>query len=404
MITEVLMRAGSFDIGLELEAPWDLFTTVLGIDEGAGGHVVITPQWLDADVMGDTAMIAAARYAGPVLNKEFRDGVFTISGAGMGWWLGDEDGKGDVHESQISLATATLATSIAAAIPPGGSITAGTIGAGELTYTGEHIYQTPLEVIRTIVAGTMAEYRVNPDGTIDASRNDLLFDMTPNVVVARLISGSDPEYSGVPIATARSTRNSRRYATRAILVKTEIDGSHTLVAGQAAPSAATGKDIHGNAIDRTLIIEGDLGVDVSASGFLQTELRDHTFVEEMELTTGFWELLNGEFNVGDTFWIYDPPALVDTTNEIWFRGDYLFPIELRLVRATWPLVRGMGVWFRDGAAAWTDLTDFVLWDVNDAQSVDTAQSESALRGGRFAGAFGGTTLTVRMFVKGEAGG
>jgi len=397
------MRAGSFDITLELDAPWDLFETVLGVDEGAGGHVIITPQWLDADIMGDTAMIAAARYSGVVLNKEFRDGQFTISGAGMAWWLGDEDGKGDVHEAQISLTNAALSTSIAAAIPPGGSITSGTIGSGELTYTGEHIYQTPLEVIRSIMAAQMAEYVVRPDGTIDADKNFDLFDMTPNVVIARLISGSDPEFSGIPIATARSTRNSRRYATRAILVKTEIDGAKTLVEGRNQ-TAATGKDIHGNTIDRTLIVEGDLGVDVSAVGFLDTELRDHLFTQEMELTTGFWEIINGTFQVGDTFWIYDPPALVDTTNQEWFRGDYIHPLELRLIRATWPLVRGMGVWHRDGDAAYTDLTDHVLWDVNDAQAVDTGQSESALRGGRFVGAFGGTTLTVRSFVKGEAGG
>lgn len=401
------MRAGSYDIPLRLDAPWDLFETVLTIDEGVGGHIVITPQWLDAGVVGDTAMLAAARYTGPVLNKEFRDGEFTISGAGMVWWLGDEDDKGDIHETEVALSGATLTTAVNAALPPGGSITAGTIGSAEAAYTGNHIHQTPLQILRTIMNSAGAEFRVNPDGTLDADVNGNLFNLPSEgdaVIAARLISGSDPVYTGIPIATARSTRSARRYATRALLVDEQVDGSKTLRVGTDR-GGVTGKDIHGNTIDRTthvLSTHGDSSI--SAQQYTTTELNENNTVEEMELTTGYWELINGGFAVGDVFYVYDPPAIVDTSFNVWFRGDYIHPVELRLVAATWPLVDGMGVWFRDGDAAYTDLTDYVKWEVPFAQAVDTGATESALRGGRFTGTYGGTTLTVRSWVEQLPGG
>ena len=57
-------------------------------------------------------------------------------------------------------------------------------------------------------------------------------------------------------------------------------------------------------------------------------------------------------------------ALVDTDNEIFFRGEYINPYKLRLLSASWPLTEGMGVYFLAPSATttWTDLTRFVQWE------------------------------------------
>jgi hypothetical protein len=41
-------------------------------------------------------------------------------------------------------------------------------------------------------------------------------------------------------------------------------------------------------------------------------------------------------------------------------------LKMRAMAQTWPIRQGMGVWFRDGAGALVDLTDYVEFDTGDA--------------------------------------
>lgn len=391
MISEVLMAPGSFSIPLTVEAHnvWD---TVKKVTESGGGHIVITPQWVEPWVLGDASMLAAARYTGPVLEKDYENGAFVIKGQGMGWWLGDDE-KGDVYETAVTLTSAALnGTNLGLLLPD--AITAGTVTAAYSNFTGTFHYDIPRDAIATFLAALESEYRINPDGTMDAGLIDNLFTITtPTVVVSRHVSGSDPNYIGVPLATLKSSEDARSYATRAVLIDVASDGTKTLNTAASQSPSPTGKDIHGNTIVRTLVYESQPGDPGTPVDYLQAELNEHIDIEESTITTGYWELAQGTWGVGDAFYVWDPPAFYDTDNQIRYRGELIYPKKLRLIAASWPLVRGMGVSFRDDSGAYTDLTEWVKWEAQD-QTTALGQQGSGLT----PNIPGASTLVVRNYI------
>lgn len=365
MINERAMTQGSFDVRFGTDAPLSLWNTLEEF-----GHLVVLPQWVDHRLFDDTTMLTMARYAGPILERRLsRDGL-TVSGAGMVWWLGDEEGKGDIIETKVTLADSTLDDALDAILPV--AITKGTVTEPPATYDGEHQWETPLEAIRTVVASLGAEYRVNPNGTIDAGISSAVYNITvPTVVVIREhLSGSDPILRGIEVETLTTHLNSRPYATRGIVVTEDSNNVRILVGGQDRSPATTAYDLHGNLIDRTLMLETS-GSPVDVTLYLQTQMNDHAIVSNMEVSTNMFEIQNGDLRVGDAFWCYDPPAFVDYGNQVFFRGDLLFPKRLRLIAATWPLLSGMGVYYRspDLIPVWTDVSDWVAYENGSGQKL-----------------------------------
>lgn len=363
MINERVMSQGSFEVRFSLEAPLSLWNTVVDF-----GHIVITPQHVDHRLFDDATMLSMARYSGVKLESTLDEEGLKVMGAGMVWWLGDEEGKGPIIETAAVLSDDTIATSLAAVLPP--AITVGTIVEPPATYTGEHQWETSLDAVRTIVASTGCEYRVNPDGTIDAGPNNDVYNIdTPIVVVTRTNrSGGDPSYKGVDVTRLKTNLNSRPYASRAIVTTTDSDNVQILVGGQDRAPAPTARDLHGNIIDRAILLESS-GSPVDVTLYLQTQMNEHTTVSNQEVGTDFFEIQNGDLRIGDAFWCYDPPAFEDLGNEVFFRGEVIFPKRLRLIAASWPLLEGMGVYFRtpDTVPVYHDLSPYVAWEENARQ-------------------------------------
>lgn len=357
MITEVLMSAGSWDIELSPAAPHSLWD-----DLQPFGHIVILPQYVDPAVVGDAALLSAARYVGPLLTKEITFDSFVIRGAGMTWWLGDADGKGPIIETKVDLKNSTLDNALTQLLPAAiqkGTITEPT-GA---TYTGVHQWETALEAIRTVCASMSCEFRVTTEGKIDAGPNTSVFNITnPTVVVTRK-AGSDPLLTSVVTDGMSMSEDAAPYVSRAIVVTTDSDNVKTIVGYSDRVPAPTWTDLHGNVIARTFMAEAT-GGPVSVATYLLSQLSDNSIVAQIDISTVFEELANGQFQVGDAFYAYDPPAFVDTTNELFFRGDVIHPRVLRLLSASWPLRRGMAVLYRTPAAtpSYIDLTRYVRWE------------------------------------------
>ena len=360
MITEVMMSQGSWDIKLSPTAPDSLWN-----DLESFGHIVVTSQYVDPTLFGDTAMLTAARYVGPLLSKNNAEGSgISLSGAGMAWWLGDEEGVGDLIEIEQNLESATLSASLDALLPAQGSITKGSVTepAGQ-TYQGVHQWETPLDAIRTMVASLGCEFRVNNDGTLDAGpRNDVFNVDVPRVVVTRQ-AGKDSEYITTDSQSMALSLDASKYASRGIVVTTDSDNVKVLVGYSDRIPGPTQYDIHGNLVARTLMAE-TYGSPVSVATYLISSLNDHATVAEINIATAFNEMSEGSFAVGDGFWAYDPPAFVDTSNQITFRGEIIHPQLLRLLSASWPVREGMGVYYRtpDVAPTYVDLTRFVEWE------------------------------------------
>ena len=348
-VNERIMSPGSWSLELlptARKAYWK--------DISEFGHIIITPQKVDYRLFDDDAMLAMARYSGVILKKTHTENGITLEGQGPVWWLGDSAGRGEIYETKIALTSSSLDNAMDQLLPQ--AIAKGTITepAGT-TATEEHQWETPLEAIRTVVANMGCEYRVNPDFTLDAGPNNDVFNIdAPVIIVTRgRYSGSDVLYRGVDVDEMRSILDSENYVTRGIVT--------TLVGGQDRTPTTTYYDPQGNLMVRKLQLQAS-GSPVDVTTYLTTQMNENTIVQNMEISTEFTEIQNGDLRVGDAFWCWDPPAFYDNDNEVHFRGQVINPIKLRLLAASWPVTNGMGVYYRPPTAApvaldWIDLSD-----------------------------------------------
>ena len=285
----------------------------------------------------------------------------------MAWWLGDDESKGAMLESKVELSASTLENALTNLLPD--AIVAGTVTepAGA-TYTGSHQWETPLDAIRTVCAAMGAEYKVNPDGTIDAGpKEDVYTITTPTVVVVRTGHGSDSSYTGINVQRTSSSLTARPYVSRGIVTTEDSDNVVTLVGAQDRTPAPTEKDMHGNTVTRT-IVQQTSGAPVDVTTYLVTMMNEHAVVSNMEISTEFYEISGGDMAVGDAFWCFDPPAFTSdqdaTPTEILFRGATIWPVKLRLIAASWPFRRGMGIYYRspETTPVYTDLAPYVEYE------------------------------------------
>ena len=387
-VTEVLKALGSWEVKLLPGTPRDVLDAL-----DYFGHVAIIPGRLDPLQYGDN-LLDAARYVGVLRTRTIGDDGRTnapmddlsVGGVGMAFWLGDEDGKGDVYENAVAPASTSFATAINMLLPASGAVTAGTIHSVSGQYTGRHQYESPRAAI-TYVCDTMStssvpvSWRVNGDGTLDAGPETDLYVTDPRCVISRKTAGKDTSgIESVPGAFG-VTRDMEDFTTRVVLLAEGEGESIATGTADISPGLNPYKDIHGNALKLTrLASESDTGVtlaDTRAELLLSQYLasQDELVVE----TDNFY--IEGSFNVGDYVWVWDPNAgLVDPDQEITFRGERLNPIKLQVTEAKWPLTEGYTVAYRDADGVWYDLTDHVEWDGSHTVYVTVGGFARALEG------------------------
>lgn len=322
-ITEAYMAPGDFTVTMRTETP-HLMKTVT-----RGGYLVITPQYLgDPRGYTDASLLAAARYTGIILDTRWRNGILTLEGAGMDWILGDLAGIG-WGAPTVSYSGDTLITIIALSTGTGIIPRAFTIGAvtNANTYTGSHSStETVKQVITQVMADTSGHYRINPNGSIDASRvtNNDVFLNDPEMVLTREGWGSDALWIGAPVDELESEVSIREW----------LSGGPTLYG------------ITNNTIARTDTTSPDPTQEITGLEILSHQIRS---------------LWSESFHVGDNVYVFDPGSGFTGSDRIWFRGRKLQPSIHRLHEVTWPPVDGMGFYYRPGAGSvdtddWIDLT------------------------------------------------
>ena len=86
------------------------------------------------------------------------------------------------------------------------------------TYTGTHHLQSQKQVLDKVMDTFGAEYKINPDGTMDAGDQDDLFVVTPEAIMVRRQSGNDPNIDGVTGHEMRSDMNARKWTSKIVLI------------------------------------------------------------------------------------------------------------------------------------------------------------------------------------------
>lgn len=369
------MLLGEWGVTLRADTPPEVRDALI-----EWGHVIITETRLDPRLYADADLLTLSRYTGVLLERDDRgdDKTLRISGASLEYHLGDGDGKSFVYETEREYIADTFANTLnrSGSTPYGllrddaGATTAiepGTIFSVAGTYTGNHLYENQRSAIRYVVDAFSAEYRINPDGTMDAGAESDLFVTTPTAIVVRRDSGSDPNIEAVEVERLDMESNTRDFTTRLLLLAEGTGWSiHT---GSADIGANPYKDIHGNALDRTRVIsEPDtLASNANSRASLHLGRFDDTPIRRLNLSVKDYDV-SGTFDVGDTIYLYDPDnELVDATKSVRFRGRELNPTEVRIVGRTTPIRDGMGVFYRDANGIYVDLSDWAVFESGSIQ-------------------------------------
>lgn len=374
-VQEVLKALGSWEIQLQPGTPRDVLDRL-----DYFGHVAIIPGRLDPAQYGDN-LLTAARYVGVLRTRTIGDDGRTnapqddlsVGGVGMAFWLGDEDGKGDVYENAVEPASASFATTINMLLPASGAVTAGTIYSVSGQYTGKHQYESPRSAIG-YVCDTMSttsvpvSWRVNGNATLDAGPDSNLFVTNPTCVILPTGSGEDMALRALP-GSVDVTRDVEDYSTRVVLLA-EGEGS-SIATGAADISPATSyKDLHGNTLKLTRLVSESDTATANAATRAQLALSQFTSTRNaLTLSTADYDV-HGSFQVGDRVWVYDPDSgLVDTTTEIMFRGVRLNPIKLQVTETQWSVTAGYTVAYRAADGTWINLTDYVEFETDSTSTV-----------------------------------
>lgn len=364
MITEHLMRPGNGSVRFTPSIPLTVTNEIRQlVDEDAGGEgasLVVTKVRVDPDQIGDTATLAAALYSGPIVDRPSR---LSLNVTGLSTWL-------DTYfDSDITRTTGTPSQWV-------GDLLANGLSSGTVTATGlSNITRTFLahsatrrECLDAWASLAGAEYRVNPDLTVDVAAYDTLFQSPPQAVVTKHDDGPDGKYRGVDgslldqaltrlgpniatkavaLAEGDGTTLNKGTATRSISLKTPTGGTPTIIRVLSAPS------------------ESSSNANTLASNFLNLQ----GMRRQVNVSTRSYALPRF-VKPGDEVYLWDPSAgLYDTSNQIIYRGETIFPVLVRLLSYTWPIERGYGVYVRPNASSPTyiDVTDWVEWeDGNDS--------------------------------------
>ena len=357
-ITEVKQALGSWSIRLAAGTPRETLDAVAFF-----GHIAVAPGQLDVRQVGDN-LLTAARYVGVVRSRDADEtGVTTVGGAGMAFWLGDEDGKGDVRTTAVSFTAATFANTIRGLLPDSGAVTEGTLHSVSGSYTGSHVYEDPRTSI-TYVTETFGtdvnpvSWRVNGDATLDAGLDADLFVSTPQaMMVRRAEAGRDMFLNGLA-GSMDLAQDVEDYTTKVVLLA-EGDGAATVTA--SAGLVTPYRDLNGNAVVLTRLVSEFETDATNAPARAQLQLNRFTNPRSaVNLSTDDYDV-RGTFEVGDVIYVYDPDiGFSDTNNEVTFRGQVLNPKALTVSEMTWPVAAGWTVAFRDQAGTWWDLSDYYL--------------------------------------------
>lgn len=372
--TEIKQALGGWELRLSQETPREIMDAL-----SFYGHIALVPgQGVDPRQYGDN-LLTQARYVGVYRGKDSQSD-YSLKGSGMAFWLGDEDNKGDVFETAVTLTGVSFATALTALLPAGGAVTAGTLNSVAGTYTGKHQWQTPRQAITYVTDTYNAEWRVNGNGTLDAGTVAQLYNVTPIGILTPRGKGSDLLHKALEGKLAMGV-GVEDVTTRVVLL---AEGSGDSIATGAANAPATPfKDVHGNAMRATRIVS-ESGTE-STNAVARAQLQLNRFVNprrSVQLSSNDYDI-KGTFVVGDYIDVYDPEnGFYDVLREVPWEGDRINPMALRCVEMTSPILAGWTVAFRDINGVWLDLSRYYLPEGGETTIVvgDLARGLSSVGG------------------------
>lgn len=329
------------------------------------GQIIITGGRIDARRLDPLPLsrytgVKIAQSNGGEITKAGDIAQMTISGPGLVFYLGD-DSRGKIFTNLVL--NDTFANAIRAALPP--SIREGTLyaaGSGNIVQT--FVGATSRKVIDFICSVRSAEYRISPQGYLDAGTAAQLYPLAAQpVLVVRRATGSDPSFRPAPLSSARMDADRTDYVT-GVWLAAEGQGSATSFTYADLPSigqpSTPYKDLFGQSLLREWVIS-ESGTDSTLATLrAQGQLAQASALRRnLSLSLEDYEVA-GDLAVGETIYVYDPAAgLTDPSIEVRFRGQVLHPAAIRVVGISEPVRRRWGKYFRTAGGEIIDLSEWV---------------------------------------------
>lgn len=343
-VTQRLMAPGSFRVSLRPETPNELLRQIQLLD-----HLIILPGALsDATVAAPADVIAQAKsvgYTGVVTGKPSR---LTFEGYDLSWWLGTPDGLGGLILDQSGSAL-NLTAWIDKVLPSNG-ITKGTItnvgGDWTAVLTG---LVTPREAIDTICDVFDAEWRIRADGTLDAGGEGDLFETTPKVIVTRDAGGiEDDGIRGIEGGVLSVSMNADGITSGTLVVGEGQGVSITFGgAGPLTPDGVRWSTFAGGTPNMTRLINAPSMESTDLTKQAGKVLAQFNAVRKDVQVSSSTPSVFRFVKPGDSVWVYDADSgLIDSANQVRWRGQIIQPEKLRVSSLTWPVMQGMGVYAR----------------------------------------------------------
>lgn len=370
-VTEVHQSLGSWELRLREDTPKHIRDALTYF-----GHIAVMPGKFDPTQYGDN-LLPQARFVGVFRGRDFRDEL-TMRGSGLAYWLGDEEDKGDIHETAVVLNGATFAESVNALLPPAGGVAPGNILAVAGTYTGKHQWQTARKAITYVTDTFGAEWRIRGDAlqkvVLDAGTVSQLFVTTPTALILAKDYGQDMFRAALP-GRAQLGTDVEDLTTRVVLLA-EGEGD-SISTGDADAPLPIYKNLRGQPIKLTRLVSESQTDTTNAQARAQLQLNRFTGLRKSVNLSTFDYDVKGQFVVGDYVDVYDPQnGFEDVAREIYWRGSPINPVALRCVEMTWPIEAGWTVGFRDINGVWVDLSPWYEPEGGETQIVVGALSRS----------------------------
>ena len=358
-VTQTLMGPGSLTVSLEEPLPQSIRNDLRPFD-----HVAIGPAGLadlglsNADFV--SAIKAARGYVGVILNLP---DTLTIEGQDLSWWLGDSSGIGPVVDAPIVRTSSTNTSTWLDQILPTNGITKGAVTNGTSFAGVTSGFATDTEILNWIAQQSGTEWVMNADGTVDVAPSTTLFPAptaTDATIITRDPSGDEGGLSGVEAVQMDRGSSGESTVSRVVVFHTGSAADVAFVSATQVPTGVRWKDFAGaTPAERTLRAESDnlraIGAQVLANAIVAGQSLDQ---REVVLTSRTHNV-TAEVRPGDRVWCYDPDVgLLDTANQVTWRGEVITPIQMRVASLTWPITQGQGVYLRVDDE-WIDISRYV---------------------------------------------
>lgn len=348
------MKPGEWSVSLDESTPYSVRALL-----DFFGHILVTPAHVDPRRFDDAAMLAMARFTGIMRSRSRR----SIGGIGLGGWLGSPEGIGILFWLGIVPETKTFADWVTYIFNNVG-LTATADPSITASIEANVVGMTRRQALDHIVGLYGAEYRVFADGTAKVGTPAYVgFVTTPEVVALRRSGGREVDLAGLQALELDMDQDVENYVNEVVLFAAG-EGAATWAAAAWLTSPPY-KNLQGDSLFQRLAKSVDSpAVQTAHAGTVaDAELNAAAVTRQaVRLSTDTYDI-GRDVQAGDYIYVFDPDAyLFDTANEVRYRGRIIYPVELRVHAVTWPIEAGMGVYYRDGDGAYTDLTDWVVFE------------------------------------------